>query len=141
MAQIEMVVDTIRISLKDNSKRVVILKEKSSIRYLPIWVGSSEADAIAIKIHDVSVPVPLIHDVLCNIVNVTGLMIKSAIISKVVDGVFYAKLVVAGDNIYEVDCKPSDSIAIAIRVGAPIFVEDHVLNNAGILYSQDSPPK
>ena len=131
MAEIEMVIDTIRVSLKNN-QRVLILKEKSGERYLPIWIGEAEADAIARKLQNVSVKRPLTHDVLYNIVNVTGLMIKSAVITKIENDEFYAKLVIAGDKIYDIDCRPSDAIAVAMRAGAPIFAEGHVLNKAGI---------
>jgi bifunctional DNase/RNase len=132
MAEIEMTVDSIRVS-QLNYQRVVILKEKKTDRYLPIWIGPAEADSIAVKLQSVNVPRPLTHDLICNIANVAGLKIKSVIMNKLENDTHYAKLILTSRNkSYEIDCRPSDAINIAIRAGAPIFADEKVLEKAGI---------
>ena len=127
-----MEIDSIRVSLM-NYQRVVILKEKDAERYLPIWIGSPEADAIAVKLQDVSVPRPLTHDLLGSVITNLGGRVDHVIVSDLLNDTFFAKLVIARDeNKVEVDCRPSDAIAIAVRSHVPIYVEDGVLDKAGI---------
>ena len=135
---LEMVVDSIRVSLM-NYQRVVILKEKEMDRYLPIWIGPAEADAIAVKLQDVSVPRPLTHDLLEAVVTSLGAGIERIVVSELTNDTFYAKIVLAaqGEN-KEVDCRPSDAIALAVRAKVPIFVEDAVLEKAGILMDKET---
>jgi len=135
---IEMSIDSIRASLM-NYQRVVILKEKMAERYLPIWIGPSEADAIAIKLQGVEVPRPLTHDLLTSVIDALGATVESVIVNDLKNDNFYAKinLIVSGGQI-EVDCRPSDALALAMRVGAPIFVDEAVLNGAGILLDKES---
>ena len=135
---LEMVVDSIRVSLM-NYQRVVILKEKEMDRYLPIWIGPAEADAIAVKLQDVSVPRPLTHDLLESVVSSLGAGIERIIVSELNNDTFYAKIVLAaqGEN-REIDCRPSDAIALAVRAKVPIFVEDAVLEKAGILMDKET---
>ena len=138
MAEIEMVIDSIRVSLV-NYLRVAILKEKEGERYLPIWIGTAEADSIAVKMQNISVPRPLTHDLLCNITDVAGLNIKSAIMNKLENDTHYAKLAItSGDKSYKIDCRPSDALAIAVRVGVPIFADEKVLNKAGVLLDPET---
>jgi len=138
MAEIEMVIDSIRVSLM-NYQRVVILKEKEGERYLPIWIGEQEADSIAVKMQNISIPRPLTHDLLRSIANVAGLKIKSAIMNKLEKDTYYAKLVlISRDKSYEIDCRPSDALAVALRVDAPIFADEKVLNKAGILLDPET---
>lgn len=132
MSNIEMVIDSIRVSLM-NQQRVVILKEKAGERYLPCWIGPSEAHAIAVKMQGVSVPRPLTHDFVCAIINTLGGAVKKAIIDKLKDDCFYAKLVIgANKEETEIDCRPSDALAVAVRLGIPIFADEKVLKKAGI---------
>ncbi|MDA0798265.1 MAG: bifunctional nuclease family protein [Chloroflexi bacterium] len=114
----EMVIDSIRVSLM-NYQRVVILKERDSDRYLPIWIGSSEADAIAVKLQDVTVPRPLTHDLLGAVIAELGAMVDHVVVSDLSNDTFYAKLVmkVTDGPQREVDCRPSDAIALAVRGG------------------------
>ena len=125
----EMLVDSIRVSLT-NYQRVVILKEKSTDRYLPIWIGPSEADSIAVKLQDVNVPRPLTHDLLNNVIDTLGGIVTHITVSKLENDTFYAKIALQsnGSN-FEVDCRPSDAIAIAIRYCCPIYVTKGVLSN------------
>jgi bifunctional DNase/RNase len=135
---IEMVVDSIRVSLM-NYQRVVILKEKATDRYLPIWIGPSEADAIAVKLQSVSVPRPMTHDLLNTIVDVLGASINSIVVSDLKNDTFYAKIIINVDGEQmEVDSRPSDAIALAVRVEAPIYAEEGVLDKAGILLDKET---
>jgi len=135
---LEMVIDSIRVSLM-NYQRVVILKQQESERYLPIWIGPSEADAIAVKLQDVSVPRPLTHDLLGSIIGTLGASIDHIVISDLSNDTFYAKLLLnANGSITEVDCRPSDAIAVAVRANVPIYVEESVLEKAGILMDKET---
>ena len=103
---LEMVIDSIRVSLM-NYQRVVILKEKDADRYLPIWIGPAEADAIAVKLQDVSVPRPLTHDLLGSVVATLGAGIDHIVVSELANDTFYAKIVLANQGSHvEVDCRP-----------------------------------
>ncbi|GAI30833.1 unnamed protein product, partial [marine sediment metagenome] len=98
-----------------------------------------EADAIAVKMQSISVPRPLTHDLLCNVASIARLKIKSAIINKLEKDTFYAKLVLASpDRCYEIDCRPSDALAVALRVGAPIFANEKVLAKAAIHLEEET---
>lgn len=176
---LEMLIDSIRVSLM-NYQRVVILKERGADRYLPIWIGSPEADAIAVKLQDVSVPRPLTHDLIGSVIGALGATVEHVTVTDLSNDTFFAKLVLrlADGTQTEVDCRPSDAIAIAVRGGqlvegqdgeehwfpssqeaeeylrdagidpgeegrevrskVPIFVEETVLEKAGVAMDQDS---
>jgi bifunctional DNase/RNase len=135
---LEMVIDSIRVSLM-NYQRVVILKEKDADRYLPIWIGPAEADAIAVKLQDVSVPRPLTHDLFGSVVTTLGAGIDHIVVSELANDTFYAKIVLANQGSHvEVDCRPSDALAVAVRAKVPIFVDDGVLEKAGIQMDKES---
>ena len=134
----EMVIDSIRVSLM-NYQRVVILKEKNADRYLPIWIGPAEADAIAVRLQEISVPRPLTHDFLGSIISTLGAGVSRIVVSDLQNDTFYAKVVLHLDNRnVEVDCRPSDAMALAVRVKAPIYVEDEVLERAGIILDKET---
>jgi hypothetical protein len=129
---IEVFVESIRVNMA-NYKRVVMLKERETGRYLPIWIGHFEADAIAIPMQKVPVSRPLTHDLLRSAIDTLGGKLDHIVIHDLADETFYAKLVVFQDGkTLEVDARPSDAIALAIRAEVPIFVEDKVLESAGI---------
>jgi bifunctional DNase/RNase len=135
---IEMIIDSIRVSLM-NYQRVVILREKDTDRYLPIWIGPNEADAIAVKLQGVSVPRPLTHDLLNSIVDALGASVNSIIVSDLKNDTFYAKIILNVDGgQMEVDSRPSDAIALAVRVDAPIYAEEGVLDKAGIMLDKET---
>ena len=135
---IEMTIDSIRVSLM-NYQRVVILKEKVAERYLPIWIGAAEADAIAVKLQGVTVPRPLTHDLLQSVIDTLGATINSIIVSELKNDTFYAKIILNVDGgQMEVDCRPSDALALAVRTDAPIYVEEAVLDKAGILLDKET---
>ena len=135
---LEMAVDSIRVSLM-NYQRVVILRAKDSDRYLPIWIGPSEADAIALKLQDVSVPRPLTHDLLRSVITALGAEINHVVVSDLSNDTFYAKVVIRHNGTTtEVDSRPSDAIALAVRSQAPIYAEDVVLEKAGVQMDPES---
>jgi hypothetical protein len=135
---IEMVIDSIRVSLM-NYQRVVILKEKVADRYLPIWIGPAEADAIAVKLQKVNVPRPLTHDLLSSVIDTLGASIDSIIVNDLKNDTFFAKINLSLDGSQlEVDSRPSDALALAVRVDAPIYVDESVLDKAGILLDKET---
>lgn len=135
---IEMTIDSIRMSLM-NYQRVVILKEKDAERYLPIWIGPAEADSIAVKLQDVAVARPLTHDLLRSVIEALGAKVTSIIVCDLKNDTFYAKinLSVNGECV-EVDSRPSDAIALAVRVQVPIYADESVLDKAGIILDRES---
>jgi len=130
---LEMTIESIRVSML-NYQRVVILKEKMAERYLPIWIGPAEADAIAVKLQDVSVPRPLTHDLLGSVISALGASVNSIIVNDLRNDTFFAKIILSVDGKQiEVDSRPSDAIALAVRVKVPIYAEETVLDKAGII--------
>lgn len=135
---IEMTIESIRVSML-NYQRVVILKEKAAERYLPIWIGPAEADAIAVKLQEYQVPRPLTHDLLGNIIGALGAAVSSIIVCDLQNDTFFAKIVLAfNGNQIEIDSRPSDAIALAVRVKVPIFAEETVLDKAGIIIDPET---
>ncbi len=135
---IEMTIDSIRVSLM-NYQRVVILKEKETERYLPIWIGPAEADAIAVKLQGVTVPRPLTHDLLQSVIDSLGATVNSIIVSDLRNDTFYAKIILSVDSeVMEVDSRPSDALALAVRVEVPIYAEEAVLDKAGIILDKET---
>jgi bifunctional DNase/RNase len=134
---IEVFVESIRVNMA-NYKRVVMLKEKGSSRYLPIWIGHFEADAIAIPMQKVPVSRPLTHDLLRSSIGALGARIDRVVINDLADETFFAKLILEQDGrTLEVDARPSDAIALAIRAEVPIFVEEKVLDSAGMIFDNE----
>lgn len=130
---IEMTIDSIRVSLM-NYQRVVILKEKNAERYLPIWIGPAEADAIAVKLQGVNVPRPLTHDLMRSIIETLGVTIDYIMVNDLKNDTFFAKIMLNVDGTQvEVDSRPSDALALAVRAEVPIYTEEMVLEKAGIL--------
>jgi bifunctional DNase/RNase len=129
---VEVVVDSVGIS-KINYQPVVILKEKEGELHLPIWIGFTEADAISMVLEGVEVPRPLTHDLLGSILNRTGANLDYIVINDLQNDVFYASLMLnANWTQMEIDARPSDAIAIALRMRAPIYVTKAVLEKAGV---------
>ena len=134
----EMSIDSIRVSLM-NYQRVVILKVKDTDRYLPIWIGANEADAIALKLQDMSVPRPLTHDLLGSVITSLGAQVNYIIVSDLSDDTFYAKIVLDYDGgQVEIDSRPSDAIALAVRADAPIFAEESVIEKVGVQMDEET---
>ncbi len=135
---IEMVVESIRVSLI-NYQRVVILKEKESDRYLPIWIGPAEADAIAIELQEVAVARPLTHDLLRSVIGALGAKVTSIVINDLASDTFYARIMLdANGRHVEIDSRPSDAVALAVRVKVPIYADETVLERAGIVLEKET---
>ncbi len=135
---VEMSIDSIRVSLM-NYQRVVILKEKSAGRYLPIWIGPNEADAIAVKLQNIELARPLTHDLLQSVVSSLGAVLDYIVVSDLENDTFYAKLVLSIDSRQlDIDARPSDAIALAVRAGVTIYAEEEVLEKAGIVLDEDT---
>ncbi|MFN8500240.1 MAG: bifunctional nuclease family protein, partial [Anaerolineae bacterium] len=125
---IEVVVDSIRVSLI-NQQRIVVLREKDSDRHLVIWIGHAEADAITLKLQGQEVPRPMTHDLLKNAIEALGGALDHVYIHDLRNDTYYATLVIeAGGRRLEIDSRSSDAIALAIRAQAPIFVADAVMD-------------
>lgn len=129
---VEMTVESVRINLQ-TSQRVVILKATKQERYLFIWIAHPEAYAIAIELQGTSSQRPLTHDLLKNVIHDLGAKIESVVISDLIEDIFYARILldVSGRHV-EVDSRPSDAIALAVRAKTPIFVEESVLDRVGV---------
>ena len=108
----------------------LILKEVNGNRRLPIIIGAFEAQSIALEMEGIKPPRPLTHDLMKNILESMGTDLAEIVISELRDGTFYAKL---SFDSQEVDARPSDAIALAVRFGAPIFVSDKVMEEASFL--------
>lgn len=128
---IRVTVDSIRVSLL-TQHRVVVLREADSRRYLPIWIGPFEADAIALALQGHEPQRPMTHDLLKSVFVELGASISHITVSDIQESTFYARIVVKqGSHTIEIDARPSDAIALAVRTEAPIYVENHVFEQAG----------
>jgi bifunctional DNase/RNase len=138
LSMLEMVIDSIRVSLM-NYQRVVVLRAKDTNRYLPIWIGPSEAESIAMKLQDVSVPRPLTHDLLRSVISTLGATISRVVVSDLSNDTFFAKIVLdANGTTMEIDSRPSDALSLAVRSDAPIFVDDGVVEKAGVQMDEET---
>lgn len=134
---IESVVESIRVSLVTN-QRVVILKELEGERYLPIWIGHFEAEAIAMELQGVEAARPLPYDIMKKMIGDLGGRVRRILVTGLRDDVFYATIVIeAAGRQVEIDSRPSDAIALAVRTKVPIFVDETVLEKAGVLFGED----
>jgi len=130
---IQVSIDSIRVSLI-SQHRVIVLKDETTERFLPIWIGPYEADAITITLQGIRVARPLTHDLLRLVVEAMGATVSHVVVSDLRDETFYAVVYLDADGEpVEVDARPSDAIALAVRAEAPIFVAEHVLDMAGIV--------
>ncbi len=130
---IAVTIDSVRVSLM-SQHRIVVLREQDGERYLPIWIGPFEADAITIQLQEMEVSRPLTHDLLKNVIELLGGEVIRVVINDLQNDTFYARIVLqneSGETI-EVDSRPSDAIALAVRADAPIYVEDEVMDRAGM---------
>lgn len=129
---VEMSVESVRINLA-TSQRVVILKDPQSDRYLFIWIANPEAYSIAMELQGTTSPRPLTHDLLKTVIQELGGQLTSVIITDLSEDIFYARLILdAGGRHVEIDSRPSDAIALAVRLKVPIFVAEKVLESAGV---------
>jgi uncharacterized protein len=128
---IEVQIDSIRVSLM-SQHRVVVLKDVNDERYLPIWIGPCEAESITVRLQDSPAPRPLTHDLLRNVIQEMGGTIRHILISDLRNEVYYARIVVAvGGEELDIDSRPSDAIALAVRAEVPIYVAEAVMDKGG----------
>ena len=130
---VQMTVHSVRVSpLTQN--RVVVLTETAGQRYLPIWIGADVADAIALQLQGVEMARPLTHDLLRSVIEVLGAKVDRVLVNDIHDNTFFARIIfdVAG-RYAEVDSRPSDALALAVRVNCPILVEENVLEEAALV--------
>lgn len=136
---VELTIESIRVSLM-NYQRVVVLKEKDSDRFLPIWIGPAEADSIAVQLQEVAVARPLTHDLLKSIIGSLNARVESVVVNDLANDTFYARIVLeANGQQLEIDSRPSDAIALAVRANVPIYAEESVLERAGIYLDREMP--
>lgn len=129
---IEVLIDSVRVSLM-SQHRIVVLRENEGNRYLPIWIGPFEADAITIQLQGIEVARPMTHDLLHQMIDTLDGEVSYVVINDLQNDTFYAKIVltVRGETL-EVDSRPSDAIALAVRADAPIYVAADVMDAAGM---------
>jgi len=129
---VEVVIDSLRVSLT-NQQRVVVLHEKETENYLPIWIGPYEAEAITIALQEVEVSRPLTHDLLKNVFSRLHGRLLRIEVAELKDDVFFAHIITElhGETI-AIDSRPSDAIALAVRAHIPIFVDSEVMEKAGV---------
>lgn len=135
---IETTVESIRVSLVSQN-RVVILKEVDGERHLPIWIGAYEADAIAMELQGVTPQRPLPYDLMRTMLTDLGASVVQVVISNLSDQIFFARIVLEHDGrTLEIDARPSDAIALAVRASARILVEDAVMERASVTLGDDT---
>ena len=137
---IEVVIASIRVSLMSQN-RIVELREEGGDRILPIWIGPFEAESITFQLQGVDVPRPLTHDLLKSVIESLGGEVLHILISGLEKSTYYARIVldVDGDTV-EIDSRPSDAIALAVRVNSPIYVADEVMEQAGLRPEEEVHP-
>ncbi|MEW5872066.1 MAG: bifunctional nuclease family protein [Chloroflexota bacterium] len=134
---IEVVIDSIRVSLM-SQQRIVILREKDAERYLPIWIGVYEAESITIALQEVEVARPLTHDLLKNVFGQLNARILRVEVVALRDDTFFGNIVAeVNGQLLNIDARPSDALAIAVRTHVPILVARAVMDAAGIIPEED----
>jgi uncharacterized protein len=137
MTLVEVAIDSVRVSLM-SQHRLVVLKDLKSPRFLPIWIGPFEADAITIELQGVEVARPLTHDLLKTTIGKLGAEIERVAITELRNDTFYAEITLSvNGRRLEIDSRPSDAIALAVRARVPVYVADDVLDQAAITPEQD----
>ncbi len=131
-------VEVERVTLDTKTSRfVVILKDGKKNRWLPIVVGSTEAQAIALQLENISPPRPLTHDLIRNLLDTINVQVSRIVVSDLRDNTYFALISLqANSDIKDVDARPSDAIALALRMKSPIFVEEDVMKKAAITDSE-----
>jgi len=134
---IEMTLVGVRVELPTNQP-IVLLREAEGERFLPIWIGGVEAQAIAFALQGTVTPRPLTHDLMRDLLVGLEVTVSRVVISDLRDGTFFADLVLETDGrSVTVSARPSDAIALAVRIGAPLFAVEDVLDEASILISEE----
>ena len=134
---VEVAIDSVRISLM-SQHRIVVLKDLETSRFLPIWIGPFEADAITTELQGVEVARPLTHDLLRTVVDKMGGEVEHVTVTDLRNDTFYAEisLKVNGSRL-QIDSRPSDAIALAVRTHVPVYVSEQVMEQAAITPEPD----
>jgi bifunctional DNase/RNase len=128
----------IRVELPTNTP-IMLLRETGGDRYLPIWIGTPEATAIAMAHDGIQTKRPLTHDLVTSLMETLGARVDSVIVTELRGGTFYADIAVTvGDETHQISSRPSDAVAIAVRADAPLFADKALLEEAGV-HIQDEP--
>lgn len=134
---VEVVIDSVRVSLT-NQQRIVVLREVNNERYLPIWIGPYEAEAITIALQEIEVARPQTHDLLKNIISTLNARLLRIEVVSLKEDVFYGNLIVEVDGrTVLIDSRPSDALALAARAHVPILVSKEVMDSAGVIPEED----
>ena len=129
---LELEIESIRVR-QETQHRAVVLKVKDSDLYLPIFIGQFEVEAIRFKLMGVEVQRPMTHDLLGSVIGDLGGSIHSIVVSELKNDTFFAKIVIdSNGTLIEIDARPSDALALAVRSEAPIYAEDEVVEKAGV---------
>jgi bifunctional DNase/RNase len=134
---VEMVIESVRVHMLSN-RHVVILKDTAGDRYLPIWIGAWEASAIAMRLQGLTAERPLTHDLFADALDRLGVRIDRVVISELADETYHARLHLTRDGVeVDVDSRPSDALALAVRAAARIFADEEVLAQAALATDPD----
>lgn len=134
---IEVSINSVRVSLM-SQHRIVVLQEQEGERYLPIWIGPFEADAITIQLQGIEVARPMTHDLLGRVIESLGGEVLRVLVNDLENDTFYAQIILDVDGeLIEIDSRPSDAIALAVRAEVPIYVAQKVMDQAGMLPEEE----
>ncbi len=137
---VEMVIESVRVHMLSN-RHVVILKDSAGDRYLPIWIGAWEASAIAMRLQGLAAERPLTHDLFAAALDRLGVRVERVVISELTDETYHAQIHLERDGVQvEVDSRPSDALALAVRAEVQIFAAEEVLAQAGLAVDPDEDP-
>ena len=133
MKRIQLALSRIKID-ENRNEQVIVLREQEGSRMLPVVIGISEVNAIKLKLSGVEPPRPLTHDLLLKTIEGLGGKLKEVVIDQLENNTFFAKLIIShnGKGEIQIDARPSDSIAVALRADAPIFISEEILDQAGL---------
>lgn len=124
---------------EQNNQPVLILREDEGHRVVPIWIGHPEAMAIMLAVQGIEPPRPLTHDLIIGIIEAVGFEVERVEITRVEGGTFFAALILRGEErTVALDARPSDSLALAVRSGCPVLVDDEVLRVAGVIPEEEA---
>jgi bifunctional DNase/RNase len=134
---IEMSVESVRVHML-STQHVVILKDLERERFLPIWIGPWEANAIAMRLQGLTPERPLTHDLLAAVLEELGATVREVVIADLADETFHARILLdAAGGLHEIDSRPSDALALAVRTGVRIYAAESVLDRAGVEADHD----
>ena len=138
---VEVVIDSVRVNLM-SPQRVVVLRQTDAERYLPIWVGPYEAEAITVALQEIEMSRPLTHDLLRSVFQIFGGKLLRVEIVALREEIFFGNLIIEAEGkTVQIDSRPSDAIALAVRAHVPILVDPEVMREAGIVPEADLEPQ